>query len=150
MHPTLNATGISSINVDRLKQEMTRRGLPTHGLTPILAERLQQAIGNPLLAQQLASTTMIPEMYDMLVAGDVESIRMWLDAGFFYRKRRRGRDDPTDRHQSHRSGAPSAIAAALFRHAGLDLPAHTRQRCVRAARKQLDIHSPTFTSISLH
>ena len=81
MNPTLNATGISSINVDRLKQEMTRRGLPTHGLTPILAERLQQAIGNPLLAQQLAGTTMIPEMYDMLAAGDVESIRLWLDAG---------------------------------------------------------------------
>ena len=80
MHPTLNAAGISSITADRPKQEMTRRGLPTHGLTPILAERLQQAIGNPLLAQQLASTTMIPEMYDMLAAGDV-AIRLWLDAG---------------------------------------------------------------------
>ena len=81
MHPTLNAADISSINVDRLKQELTRRGLPTHGLTPILAERLQQAIGNPLLAQQLASTTMLDEMKRMLIAGDVESIRLWLDAG---------------------------------------------------------------------
>ena len=68
MNPTLNAADISSMNVNRLKQELGRRGLPTHGLTPILAERLQQAIGNPPLAQQLASTTMIPEMYDMLAA----------------------------------------------------------------------------------
>ena len=81
MNPTLNATDISVMSDQRLKQELAHRGLPTHGLAPILAERLQQAIGNPLLAQQLASTTMIPEIYDMLIAGDVESIRLWLDAG---------------------------------------------------------------------
>jgi len=64
-----------------LKQELTHRGLLPHGLKPTLVERLQQAIDNPLLAQQLASTTMLPELKRMLLAGDVESIGLWLDAG---------------------------------------------------------------------
>ena len=81
MNPTLNTTDISGMNVTRLRQELTRRGLPSHGLKPALAERLQQAMKNPLLAQQLASTTMLPELKRMLLAGDVESIRLWLDAG---------------------------------------------------------------------
>ena len=79
-NPTLNAIDITGMSDQRLKQELARRGLPTHGLKPALAERLQQAIANPLLAQQLASTTMLDEMFDMLAAGDVESIRLWLDA----------------------------------------------------------------------
>jgi len=55
--------------------------LPTHGLKAALAERLQQAIDNPLLAQQLASTVMLDEMQRMLNACDVESTRLWLEAG---------------------------------------------------------------------
>jgi ankyrin repeat protein len=46
-----------------------------------LAERLQQAMKNPLLARQLASMMMLDEMERLLIAGDVESIRLWLDAG---------------------------------------------------------------------
>jgi len=69
------------MNDNRLRQELTHRGLPAHGLKPALVERLQQAIDNPLLAQQLASTTMQEEMHSMLNAGDVESIRLWLDVG---------------------------------------------------------------------
>jgi hypothetical protein len=81
MNPILNTTDISGMNVTRLRQELTRRGLPSHGLKPTLAERLQQAMKNPLLAQQLASPVMLGEMERMLFAGDVESIRLWLDAG---------------------------------------------------------------------
>ena len=46
-----------------------------------MVERLNHAIHNPLLARQLASTVILDEMYDMLIDGDVESIRLWLDAG---------------------------------------------------------------------
>jgi hypothetical protein len=46
-----------------------------------LVERLKHAIHNPLLARQLASTVILDEMYDMLIDGDVESIRLWLDPG---------------------------------------------------------------------
>ena len=81
MNPTLNATDISGMSDKRLKQELTRRGLPAHGLKPALAERLQQAINNPPLAQQLVSTAMLDELYDMLKDSDVESIRLWLAAG---------------------------------------------------------------------
>ena len=55
MNPTLNATDISGMNVNRLKQELARRGLPTHGLKRALAERLKQDIDNPLLAQKLVT-----------------------------------------------------------------------------------------------
>ena len=81
MNPTLHTTDISAMNVTRLKQELTRRGLPAHGFKLALAERLQQAMENPQLAQQLASTVMLDEMQRMLDAGDVESIRLYLDAG---------------------------------------------------------------------
>jgi hypothetical protein len=69
------------MNDKRLKQELARRGLPAHGVKCALVKRLQQAVENPLLAQQLASTAMLDEMKIMLIAGDVESIRLWLDAG---------------------------------------------------------------------
>ena len=53
MNPTLNAADISGMSHKSPKQELTHRGLPTHGLKPALAERLEQAIINPLLSQQL-------------------------------------------------------------------------------------------------
>jgi len=43
--PTLSVTDISSMSVKRLKEELAHRGLPTHGLKPVLVERLQQADG---------------------------------------------------------------------------------------------------------
>lgn len=49
----LDTTTISDVNVKQLKQELTHRSLPTHGLKAALAERLQQAIGNTLLASSL-------------------------------------------------------------------------------------------------
>jgi len=61
------------MSVERLKQELTHRGLPSR---PGLARRQTTP-----LAQQLATTVMLPEMKRMLDAGDAESIRMWLDAG---------------------------------------------------------------------
>ena len=81
MNPTLNAKDICGMSDQRLKQELAHRGLPAHGLQLALAERLKQAIDDPPLAQQLASTTMLNKIFDMLFAGDVESIRLWLDAG---------------------------------------------------------------------
>ena len=51
MHPTLNSE-ISGINVTRLRQELTRRHLPTYGLKPALVERLQPATDSPLLTQR--------------------------------------------------------------------------------------------------
>ena len=62
MNPTLNAADISGMSDHRLKQELAHRGLPAHGCKTALIERLQQAIDNPLLAQQLASTVMLAEM----------------------------------------------------------------------------------------
>ena len=46
MNPTTISTArdISEMNVECLWQELNRRGLPTDGLKPALAERLQQAI----------------------------------------------------------------------------------------------------------
>jgi len=55
MNPTLNAADISGMSHKSPKQELTHRGLPTHGLKPALAERLWQAIANPLLAQKLVT-----------------------------------------------------------------------------------------------
>ena len=43
MNPTLNATHISGMSHQRLKQELTRRGLSTLGLKPELLERLETA-----------------------------------------------------------------------------------------------------------
>jgi len=37
----LDTTTISDVNVRQLRQELTRRSLPTHGLKAALAERLQ-------------------------------------------------------------------------------------------------------------
>ena len=82
MNPTLNTSDIFGLSDQHLKQELTHRGLPAHGLRPVLVERLQQAIDSSLrMAQQLASATMLDEMQRMLNAGDVESIRLWLEAG---------------------------------------------------------------------
>ena len=64
MNPTLNTT-----NMDGLNQELTRRGLPTHGLEAALAERLKPAIDHPQLARQLAAIMMGPEMIGMLCEG---------------------------------------------------------------------------------
>ena len=46
MNPTTISTiqDISQMNMKHLKQELTKRGLPTDGLKSVLVERLQQAI----------------------------------------------------------------------------------------------------------
>ena len=49
MNPTTISTiqDISQMNMKHLKQEMTKRGLPTDGLKSVLVERLQQAMQQP-------------------------------------------------------------------------------------------------------
>jgi len=55
MNAALNATDISGMSVKHLKQKLTlRRGLPAHGLKPVLVYNLRQPIHNPPLARQLA------------------------------------------------------------------------------------------------
>ena len=41
MKSTFNITNISGMNVKCFKQELTHRGLLSHGLKPTLVERLQ-------------------------------------------------------------------------------------------------------------
>ena len=51
---SLNTTKIFGLSLTQLKQEMTHRGLPTHGDQPALAERLQHAL-ETALSQQIAT-----------------------------------------------------------------------------------------------